>query len=81
MPCRLFDVSVNYGIYIYIYTIAISHIKVTNRCYICDIHPTTGGYETTYETYNDIHNRLRHSEHVQSSKRVGDELFTNGKGA
>ena len=34
-------------IYIYIYTIANSHIKGTDRCYICDIHPTTGGYETT----------------------------------
>ena len=33
-------------IYISIYTIANSHIKVTDRCYICDIHPTTGGYET-----------------------------------
>ena len=34
-------------IYIYIYTKANSHIKVTDRCYIRDIHPTTGGYETT----------------------------------
>ena len=34
-------------IYLYIYTIANSHIKVTDRCYIRDIHPTTGGYETT----------------------------------
>ena len=34
---------------LYIYTIANSHIKVTDRCYIRDIHPTTGGreYETT----------------------------------
>ena len=35
-----------------------------------------------YKTYNDIHSRLHQSEHAQSScklKRVGDELFTNGK--
>ena len=35
-------------IYIYyIYTIANSHIKFTDRCYIRNIHPTTDGYETT----------------------------------
>ena len=33
--------------YIYMYIIANRHIKVTDRCYIGDIHPTTGGYETT----------------------------------
>ena len=37
----------NYIYIIYIYTIANSHIKVTDRRYIPDIHPTTGGYETT----------------------------------
>ena len=47
---------------IYIYTIANSHIKVTDSCYLRNIHPTTSGYETT--------------EHVQSScklKRVRDK--------
>ena len=34
-------------IHIHVYTIANSHIKVTERCLIRDIHPTTGGYETT----------------------------------
>ena len=56
--------------YKYIYTIANCHIKVTDRCYICDIHLGTGRYGL--------------SERVQSSckfKRIGDELFANGKGA
>ena len=35
------------------YTIANSLFKVTDRCYIRDIHPTTGGYQTT-KTYNEF---------------------------
>ena len=58
------------------------NLVLCDRCYIRDIHPTTGGHETTglIKTYNDIYNRLHQSEHVQSScklKRI--ELFTNGK--
>ena len=44
--------------YIYTYTIVNRYIKVTDRCYIRDIHPIAGGYETTGNTYNDIHNIL-----------------------
>ena len=48
-PIKIYKILIYIIIYIFIYTctIANKYIKVTDRCYIHDIPPTTGGYETT----------------------------------